>query len=125
MITKKAENALDFAFLTLTEGIDNFLRSKLCSIAINPFLVAAAAELSPNLSPAQQADFSLLISRLTRPECDEFLLKIVNGEPGAVAALRKRLLSFEKPQTTLQTDPRTFGELLKTAEKLRNTAAKR
>ncbi len=34
---KKAENALDFAFLTLTEGIDNFLRSKLCSIAIIAF----------------------------------------------------------------------------------------
>jgi len=92
---------------------------------IDPFLVSAAAELSPNLSPAQQADFSLLISCLTRLECDEALLKIVNGEPGAVAALRKRLLSFEEPQAVLQTNPRTFGELLKTAEKLRKVSAKR
>jgi len=92
---------------------------------IDPFLVSAAAELSPNLSPAQRADFSPLISRLTRPECDELLLKIVNGEPGAVAALRKKLLSFEKAQTIPQTSPRTFGELLKTAEKLRNAESKR
>jgi hypothetical protein len=92
---------------------------------IDPFLVSAAAELSPSLSPVQQADFAPLISRLTRQECDEFLLKTVNSEPGAVAALRKKLLSFEKPQTTPQTNPRTFGELLKIAEKLRKSEAKR
>jgi hypothetical protein len=92
---------------------------------IDPFMVSAAAELSPNLSAAQQVDFSLLISRLNRQECDEALLKIVNGEPGAVATLRKRLLLFEKPQTTPQTNPRTFGELLKTAEKLSKVATKR
>jgi hypothetical protein len=92
---------------------------------IDPFLVSAAAELSPSLSPAGQADFALLISRLTRQECDEFLLKIVNAEPGAVAALRKRLLSFEKPRSSAQTNPRTFGELLKTAENLRQVEAHR
>jgi hypothetical protein len=86
---------------------------------VDPFLVAAAAELSPSLSPAQQANFAPLISRLTRQECDEFLLKIVNTEPGAVAALRKKLSSFEKPKPSIQSNPRTFGELLRTAEKLR------
>ena len=86
---------------------------------IDPFLVAAAAELSPSLSSTQQADFAPLISRLTRPECDEFLLKIVNAEPGAVAALRKKLSSFEKPKPSIQSNPRTFGNLLRTAEKFR------
>ncbi len=92
---------------------------------IDPFLVSAAAERSPNLSPAGQADFAPLISRLTRRECDEFLLKIVNAELGAVAALRKRLRSFEKPSPNVQNNPRTFGELLKTAEKLRQVEARR
>jgi hypothetical protein len=92
---------------------------------IDPFLVSAAAELSPSLSPAGQADFALLISHLARRECDEFLLKIINAEPGAVAALRKRLLSFEKPRSNPQTNPRTFGALLKTAEKLRQVGARR
>jgi hypothetical protein len=101
------------------------LQALLDFFEIDPFLVSAAAELSPNLSSVQQADFSPLISRLTRPECDEFLLKIVNGEPGAVVALRKRLLSFEKAQTIPQTNPRAFGELRKSADKLRKAAAKR
>jgi hypothetical protein len=92
---------------------------------IDPFLVSAAAERSPSLSPAQQADFAPLISRLTRQECDEFLLKIVNAEPGAAAALRKRLLSFEKPSPNVQSNPRTFGELLKTTEKLLQVEARR
>jgi hypothetical protein len=33
--------------------------------------------------------------------------------------------AFSKPQTTPQTNPRTFGELLKIAEKLRKAEAKR
>ena len=92
---------------------------------IDPFLISAAAESSPNLSPQKEVDFAPLISRLTRRECDEFLLKIVNAEPGAVAALRKRLLLFEKAKPDTQSAPRTFGELLKTAEKLRQVEAKR
>ncbi len=57
--------------------------------------------------------------------CDEFLLKIVSAEPGAVTALRKKLLSFDKPVPKVKTHPRTFGELLKTAKKLRRAEARR
>jgi len=86
---------------------------------IDPFLVAAAAELSPSLPSTQQTDFAPLISRLTRQECDEFLLKIVNTEPGSVAELRNKLSSFEKPKPNIQSNPRTFGDLFRAAEKLR------
>lgn len=92
---------------------------------IDPFLISAASERSPSLSPLQQADFSNLVSRLTRQECDEFLLRIINAEPGAIAALRKRLLSFEKPAPKAENRPRTFGELLDTAERLRQTESHR
>jgi len=92
---------------------------------IDPFLISAASEQSPDLTPLQQADFAPLISRLTRQECDEFLLKIVNTEPGAVTALRKKLLSFEKSLPRVETTPRTFGELLETAEKLRQAESRR
>lgn len=85
---------------------------------IDSFQVAAAAELSPSLSPVQAADLTRLVSHLSRQECDEFLLKMLNSEPGAVAALRKRLLSFEKPRVTPQPGSRSYGQLLKTAEKL-------
>ena len=86
---------------------------------IDPLLISAASERSPDLTPLQQADFTPLISHLSREVCDEFLLKILNGEPGAVMALRKRLLSYEKSRPRVESNPRTFGELLKTAEKLR------
>jgi hypothetical protein len=92
---------------------------------IDPFLISAASERSPDLTPLQQADFTPLISRLSRQECDEFLLKILNGEPGAVMALRKRLHSFEKSPPRVESNPRTFGELLKTAEKLRQAESRR
>jgi hypothetical protein len=92
---------------------------------IDDFQVAAAAEISPSLSPVQAADLTRLVSRLSRQECDAFLLKMLNSEPGAVAALRKRLLSFEKPKTALQTGSRSYGQLLKTAEKLSKTEFER
>ena len=92
---------------------------------IDPFLISAASQRSPDLSPLGQTDFAPLISRLTRQECDEFLLKIVNVEPGAVSALRKKLLSCEKPTPAANSNPRTFGELLKTAEKLRQSESRR
>jgi hypothetical protein len=91
---------------------------------IDPFLISAASERSPDLTPLQQADFTPLISRLSREECDEFLLKILNGGPGAVMALRKRLHSFEKFPPRVESNPRTFGELLKTAEKLRQAESR-
>ncbi len=92
---------------------------------IDPFLISAASEGSPDLTPLQQADLAPLISRLTRQECDEFLLKIVHAEPGAITALRKKLLSFEKPTPTVATQQRTVGELFKTAEELRQAESRR
>ncbi len=92
---------------------------------IDSFLISAASERSPSSPPLQKADFAPLISRLTRQECDEFLLKIVNAEPGAVTVLRKKLLSFEKSLPRVETNPRTFSELLKTAEKLQEAESRR
>ncbi|HEX5839496.1 MAG TPA: hypothetical protein VFY26_16790 [Anaerolineales bacterium] len=92
---------------------------------IDPFLISAASEQSPDPTLSPQADFASLIARLSRQECDEFLLKIVNAEPGAVTALRKRLLSFETPLPRVEPRPRTFGELLKAAERVRQAEAGR
>jgi hypothetical protein len=87
--------------------------------------VSAAAKRSPSLSPSNQPDFAPWIARLTRQECDEFLLKIVNAEPGAVATLRKKLLSFEQSKPDVRTEPRTFGELLDAGEKIRQAETRR
>jgi hypothetical protein len=53
---------------------------------IDPFLIAAASERSPDLNPLQQSDLAPLISRLTRQDCDEFLLKIITAAQGAIKA---------------------------------------
>ena len=66
-----------------------------------------------------------MIARLTRRECDEFLLKIVNAEPGVVPALRKKLHSYEKSEPKVAIHPLTFGEILKTAKKLRQAESRR
>jgi uncharacterized membrane-anchored protein YjiN (DUF445 family) len=109
------EPTLPAGLKQLTPSLNAFIEF----FEIDPFLVAAAAELSPSLPSTQQKDFAPLISRLTRQECDEFLLKIINTEPGAVAELRNKLSSFEKPKPNIQSNSRTFGDLLRTAEKLR------
>jgi hypothetical protein len=101
------------------------LRALIDFFEIDPFLVSAAAKRSPSLSPSNQPDFAPWIARLTRQECDEFLLKIVNAEPGAVATLRKKLLSFEQSKPDVRTEPRTFGELLDAGEKIRQAETRR
>lgn len=92
---------------------------------IDPFLIAAASESSPDRVSQEDVDFIPLITRLTRQECDEFLLKIINSEPGAVAALRKKLHSFEKSMPEVAIHSRTFGEILETAQKLRLAESRR
>lgn len=92
---------------------------------VDPFLVSAAAERSPRLIPLKKTAFDSAINKLSRQEADDFLLKVANAEPGAVAALRKRLRSFDQPREKSQTEPRTIGELLKRAEELEEIEKKR
>jgi len=77
------------------------------------------------LVPLRKTAFSSAINQLSRQEANEFLLKIANAEPGAVAALRKKLRSFDKPSEEVQSNPRTIGELLIRAEELEEIESKR
>ncbi len=101
------------------------LRTFMDAFEIDPFLVSAAAERSPRLLPLKKTAFDSAISKLSRQEADEFLLKIANAEPGAVAALRKKLCSFDQPTEKANVEPRTIGELLKRAEELEEIEKKR
>ena len=101
------------------------LRTFMDAFEVDPFLVAAAAERSPRLVPLKKTAFDSAISKLSRQEADEFLLKIANAEPGAVAALRKKLRSFDQPTEKANAEPRTIGELLNRAEELAEIQKKR
>ncbi len=101
------------------------LQTFMDAFEIDPFLVSAAAERSPSLIPLRKTAFDSAISKLSRQEADEFLLKIANAEPGAVATLRKKLRSFDKPSKEREAEPRTIGELLSRAEELEEIEKKR
>ena len=70
-------------------------------------------------------DYHELIGRLPRAECDDFLVRLAEGDPGVGLALRKRLSEF-LPQERLQpAGRRTFQQLLQRAEQLENAEKKR
>ena len=52
-------------------------------------------------------------------------MKFANNENGTTAALRKKLLRFEKVEPAALNQPRTFGELLKAAGELEATEKRR
>ena len=101
------------------------LRTFMDAFEVDPFLVSAAAERSSRLVPLKKTAFDSAISKLSRQEADEFLLKIANAEPGAVTALRKKLRSFDEPTSKAQSEPRTIGELFQRAKELEEIEKKR
>lgn len=92
---------------------------------IDPFLIQAAAEASPDIKKARAVDYRDLIARLPRAECDDFLARLAEGDPGVGLALRKRLgtlLPQEHPQPARR---RTIQQLIQRAEELEKAAKKR
>jgi len=75
-------------------GLNNLSPSLQYFIAVfdvNEHLVQAIAERSQNLSKHPEVNYRKLVSGLSRSECDEFLVELLEGKPGTVAILRKRL----------------------------------
>ena len=92
---------------------------------LDPFLVQAAAEASPDLRPSQAMNYREWITHLSRAECDNFLTRLAEGDPAVGMALRKRLDEFLPHNEPFQpTGKRTIGELLRRARQL-NEAEKR
>lgn len=105
----------------LSPSLRNFVRV----FEIDLFLVQAAAETSPDLKKALRVDYRELIGRLPRAECDDFLVRLAEGDPGVGLALRKRLSAF-LPQKRLQpAGHRTMNQLLERASQLEKTEKKR
>ena len=105
----------------LPPALQNFVQI----FEIDPFLVQAAAEASPDLKKALTVDYRELIGRLPRAECDDFLTRLAEGDASVGLALRKRLGAFlpqERPQSAR---PRTIQQLLQRAEQLENAEKNR
>jgi len=86
---------------------------------IDPHLISAAAAASNTVKAAPEPNYKAALAKLTRAECDAYLLQIVGGEPGAVLALKKRLaqLMEKRPATQAQATRRAV-ELFEQAKQI-------
>ncbi len=105
----------------LSPPLQNFVQV----FEIDPFLVQAAAEASPDLKGSLSVDYRELISRLPRAECNDFLARLAEGDPGVGLALRKRLSAFLPQEHPQPAGRRTIQRLLWRAEELENAEKKR
>ena len=105
----------------LSPSLQNFVQV----FEIDPFLVQAAAEASPDLKKALSVDYRELIGRLPRAECDDFLARLAEGDPGVGLALRKRLGAYLPQERPQPVGRRTIQQLLQRAEELETVEKKR
>jgi hypothetical protein len=106
----------------LSPALDNFVRA----FSIDPFLVAAAAENSPDLKPSVAVYYREWITRLSREECNGFLTRLAAGDPVVGMSLRKRLDEFRpQDETHPLASKRTLTELLQRASQLKKAEKKR
>jgi hypothetical protein len=105
----------------LSPPLQNFVQI----FEIDPFLVMAASEASPDLKKTLSVDYHELIVRLPREECNDFLAHLAEGEPGVGVALRKRLGAFLPQKHSQPARRRTLQQLLQRAEQLEKAEKKR
>ena len=94
---------------------------------VNEHLVQAAAERSEKLSKNPEVNYRELVPLLSRSECDDFLISLLEGKSGAVASLRKRLINFlpSREVTVEYNKPRSIQELEERAMYLEKEQKKR
>lgn len=105
----------------LSPSLQNFVQV----FEIDPFLVQAAAEASPDLKDSLSVDYRELIGRLPRAECDDFLVRLAEGDPGVGLVLRKRLGVFLPQERIQPAGRRTIQQLLERTEQLEKAEKKR
>lgn len=119
--TEELEPPVPPGLKNLSPALQNFVQV----FEIDPFLIEAAAEASPDPKAAPEVDYRELVARLPRPECDEFLARLAQGDPGVRLELRKRLGMFLPQERPAATKPRSFQELLQRVEQLKTAKQKR
>jgi len=105
----------------LSPALQNFVQV----FEIDPFLVQAAAEASPDPKKALAIDYRDLVARLPRTECDDILARLAQGDPGVGLALRKRLGGFLPQERPPAEKLRSLHQLLQRAEQLEKAEQKR
>jgi hypothetical protein len=105
----------------LSPSLQNFIKV----FGVDPFLVQAAAEASPDLKKALPVDYRELIERLPREDCEGFLVRLAEGEPGVGLALRKHLSRWLPQECRPPARRRTIQQLIQRAGELDKAEKKR
>jgi len=105
----------------LSPSLQNFVQV----FEIDPFLVQAAAEASPDLKNTLSVDYRELIERLPREEYDDFLVRLAEGDPGVGLALRKCLSAYLPQERPQPAGRRTIQQLRQRAEQIEKAEKKR
>jgi hypothetical protein len=106
---------------TLSPALQNFMQV----FDIDPFLVGAAAENSPDLNDSRSIHYRDLVSRLPRSEADDFLTRMAEGDAGVRLSLRKRLNEFIPKGKKQAAQARPLQQLLTRAEQLEKAEKER
>lgn len=92
----------------------------LCDVFhVDPFLLRAAANASPELDPEVNIDWKEAISNLSRQECDEYLARVAAGDSQVRLELLKRLQTGTGVPLPEAAPPRMIRELYAQAADMR------
>jgi hypothetical protein len=119
-MSKHMEPAVPPGLRRLSPALKRFLDQ----FDVSPSLVAAAAEVSPELVEIV-TDFRPLVAQLSREECDGFLCRFAQGDTNAGMELNQRLLSLMPRKPAAQAVRLSIGELLKRADAIENARKRR
>lgn len=107
----------------VTQGLKDLstaLKAWIELLEIDPYLVQVAATKSEGKTDISLTDLETAIAQLSRSECEDYLRRLLRGEPSLAIDLKQRLSQNLKTSHSTQVKGRTVKELLESAEKTRH-----
>ena len=103
---------------SLSSALKNFVDL----VEIDPNLIVVAAQASEEKETVPQDELYHAIGKLSRDECENYLLRLLQGEPQVAIALRARLQQLVGSPQTIPAGQRPVKQLLADAEREREKA---
>jgi hypothetical protein len=101
------------------QSLSSALQDFLALMEIDPHLAAVAAKESAKRKPPPERELEKAIARLSREECDDYLRRLLQGEPQLRIELRARLQQLVGLPQAISIRERTVRQLLAEAERER------
>ncbi len=106
-------------------ALSSALRNFADLFEIDKYLLAVAVKASGEQSQVSESDFRQAIAHLSREECDDYLLRLAQGEPHLSIALNARLRQAEPSVHSPASARRTVKQLLTDAGRAREEEKRR